>query len=197
MGKVRETNKQDTSFTCKIPVVNSSSTISWMAVRSFTTSNKPGMQLWLLTFIRHMMVAFKMPNNTSTSVIAFTTCWVHLKLHQETPNSLFTTFSTLTDSDYLLGQVMRRTPSHGLCSRSQHGWVKEKQIDFVTAGSKFSPIAQCSLSLLLSMLLHSQHPTTELHDPTKNLHKLKINSPHKINCNLKTKMIHNVPEYEK
>ena len=47
------------------------------------------------------------------------------------------------------------------------------------------------------MLLHSQHPTTELGDPAKNLHKLKINSPHKINCNLKTKMIHHVPEYEK
>ena len=169
-----------------------------MTVRSFTTSNKPGMKLWLVTFIRHMLAVFKMPNNTSISVVAFTTCWVHLKLHQETLDSLFTTFSTLTDSDYLLGQVMQRTPSHGLCWRSQHGWLKEKRIDFVTAGSKFSPITQCSSSLLLSMLLHSQHPTTELDDSAKNLYKLKINSPHKINnCNLKTKMIHNVPEYKK
>ena len=142
------------------------------------------MKLWLLTFIRHMLAVLKMPNNTSISVIAFTTCWAHLKLHQETLDSLFTTFSTLKDSGVytVLGQTMQRTPFHGLCSASQHGWIKEKRMDFIAARSKFSPITQCWLSLLSSILLrHFQHPTTELRDPDKNLHRLKINSLRKIN----------------
>ena len=49
--------------------------------------HKYGMKLCLLTF------------NTSISVVAFTTCYSHLKLHHQTLDSLVTKFSTLTDSD--------------------------------------------------------------------------------------------------
>ena len=49
--------------------------------------HKHGMKLCLLTF------------NTSISVVAFTTCYAHLKLHHQTLDSLVTKFSTLTDSD--------------------------------------------------------------------------------------------------
>lgn len=49
--------------------------------------HKYGMKLCLLTF------------NTSISVVAFTTCYSHRKLHHQTLDSLVTKFSTLTDSD--------------------------------------------------------------------------------------------------
>ena len=47
------------------------------------------------------------------------------------------------------------------------------------------------------MSLHSQHPTKELCDPAKNLRNLKINNLQKMNCDPKTKMIHDVPEDKK
>ena len=176
--------------------MNSSSTISWMTVRSFAISNKPGMKLWLLTFKadagsvnnveQHQHLWGSLYHLLGPPWVAPSDSWfpVYHILHFDRLRSL-------------LGQIVRRTPSHGLCSTSQHGWVKEKRMDFAAAGSKFSPITQRWLSPLSGMLLQSQHPTRELHDPAKNLHRLKISSPHKINCNLKTKMIHNVTEYKK
>ena len=46
-----------------------------------------------------MLAVSIMLNNTSISVVAFTTCYAHLKLHHQTLDSLVTKFSTLTDSD--------------------------------------------------------------------------------------------------
>ena len=47
------------------------------------------------------------------------------------------------------------------------------------------------------MSLHSQRPTKEPCDPAKNLHNLKINNSQKMDCDPKTKMIHDVPEDKK
>ena len=176
--------------------MNSSSTISWMTVRLFTISNKPGMKLWLLTFEAD---ARSVNHVEQHQHLCGTLCHL-LGSPQVAPRDPWFPVYHILHFDrlrYLLGQIVRRTPSHGLSSTSQHGWVKEKWMNFAAAGSKFSAITQCGLRLLSSMLLHSQHPTRELHHPAKNLHRLEINSPHKINCNLKTKMIHNVPEYKK
>ena len=56
------------------------------------------MKLWLLTFKADAGSVNNVEQH-SISVVAFTTCWVHLKLHQDTLDSLLTTFSTFTDSD--------------------------------------------------------------------------------------------------
>ena len=110
--------------------LDSSSTISWTTVESFSNSNERGRKGCLLSFLRQMLVASRTtqfkhlcgslyhllgPPKVAPRDPWFPAWLPHSPLWQ-------TQLSTTAE-----GQILRRTPSHGLCSRSQHGWVKEKQ----------------------------------------------------------------------